>query len=159
LGSRLTLGGFTGWLSRARGGFAAPPGFHSCQGSPGRFESRRGQQNQGFGRTKGGLNCKVTVLVDAKGRALQLAIAPGQRNDMIAAEEIVFPKDTRVVADKGYDGDRFRKRIREADSEPCIPPRAGRRQPARYHRGYYKRRHRVENFFQRIKRLRRVGLD
>jgi len=31
-------------------------------------------------------------VVDAKGRALQLTLAPGRRNDMIAAEEIVFPK-------------------------------------------------------------------
>ena len=116
-----------------------------------------GQQNQCLGRTKGGLNCKVTALVDAKGRALQLTLAPGQRNDMIAAEEIVFPKNKRVVADKGYDGDRFRRRITDADSQPCIPPRFGRRQPACYHRGHYKRRHRVENFFQRIKRLRRLG--
>lgn len=116
-----------------------------------------GQQNQCLGRTKGGLNCKVSALVDAQGRALQLALAPGQRNDMIAAEEIVFPKKKRVVADKGYDGDRFRQRILAAGSAACIPPRSGRLEPARYHRGYYKRRHRVENFFQRLKRPRRVG--
>lgn len=76
---------------------------------------------------------------------------------MIAAEEIIFPKKKRVVAGKGYDGDRFRQRIAEASSEHCIPPRSGRLKPARYHRGYYARRHRVENFFQRIKRPRRVG--
>jgi len=29
--------------------------------------------------------------------------------------------------------------------------------PVRWHRGYYRLRHRVENFFQRIKRFRRVG--
>jgi transposase len=116
-----------------------------------------GQQNQCLGRTKGGLNCKVTALVDAKGRALQITLAPGQRNDMIAAEEIVFPKHKRVVADKGYDGDRFRQRIKTAGSQTCIPPRTGRLQPARFHRGYYSRRHRVENFFQRIKRPRRIG--
>jgi transposase len=29
--------------------------------------------------------------------------------------------------------------------------------PAHWHRGFYKFHHRVENFFQRIKRLRRVG--
>jgi len=72
---------------------------------------------------------------------------PGQRNDMIAAEEIVFPKQKQVVADEGYDGDRFRQRISAAGSEPCIPPRSGRLKPARYHRGYYKRRHRVEISF------------
>ena len=116
-----------------------------------------GQENQCLGRTKGGLNCKVTALVDAKGRAVQLAVAPGQRNDMIAAEEIVFPEDKKVVADKGYDGERIRQRVVEAGSQPCIPARSNRRHPAKHHKGYYRRRHRVENFFQRIKRRRRVG--
>ena len=116
-----------------------------------------GQENQCLGRTKGGLNCKVTALVDGKGRALQLTLSPGQRNDMIAAEEIIIPKEKRIVADKGYDGDRFRERIKKAGSKPCIPPRSGRINPASCHRGYYARRHRVENFFQRVKRLRRIG--
>jgi transposase len=116
-----------------------------------------GQENQCLGRTKGGLNCKVTALVDAKGRAVQLAVAPGQRNDMIAAEEIVLPQEKKVVADKGYDGDQFRRKITEAGSQPCIPARVGRRHPAKHNKGYYRRRHRVENFFQRIKRRRRLG--
>lgn len=116
-----------------------------------------GQENQCLGRTKGGLNCKVTALVDAKGRAVQLAVAPGQRNDLIAAEEIMLPQKKKVVADKGYDGDQFRRKITEAGSQPCIPARAGRRYPAKHHKGYYRRRHRVENFFQRIKRRRRLG--
>jgi len=116
-----------------------------------------GQENQCLGRTKGGLNCKVTALVDAKGRAVQLTLAPGQRNDLVAAEEIVFPENKKVVADKGYDGERIRQRIVEAGSQPCIPARSNRRNPAKHHKGYYRRRHRVENFFQRVKRRRRVG--
>ena len=116
-----------------------------------------GQENQCLGRTKGGLNCKVTALVDTKGRALQLAMAPGQRNDMIAAEEIVFARDKKIVADKAYDSDRIRQRILEAGGQPCIPARSGRRNPATHHKSYYRRRHPVENFFQRIKRRRRVG--
>jgi len=116
-----------------------------------------GQENQCLGHTKGGLDCKVTALVDTKGRAVQLAMAPGQRNDMIAAEEIVFPEDKKVVADKGYDGDRVRQRIEEAGSESCIPAGSGRLNPAKHHKDYYRRRHRVENFSQRIKRRRRVG--
>jgi transposase len=116
-----------------------------------------GQENQALGRTKGGLNSKVTALVDGRGRAVQLALAPGQRNDTIAAEDIVFPERKKIVADKGYDSNRFRERIVSAGSEPCIPPRAGRLAPAKYHPGHYRKRHRVENFFQRIKRRRRIG--
>ena len=116
-----------------------------------------GQQNQAFGRTKGGLNTKITALVDGKGRALQLTLAPGQQADIKAAEEIVIPSGVWVVADKGYDSDKLREDVRAAGSQPCIPPRAGRCHPASYHRGHYRRRHRVENFFQRTKRFRRIG--
>jgi transposase len=116
-----------------------------------------GQQNQAMGRTKGGLNTKLTVRVDAKGRALQLTLAPGQRADVIAAADQMFTSGKRIVGDKGYDSDRFREHIASAGGSVCIPARAGRRTPAAHHAGYYRRRHRVENFFQRIKRFRRIG--
>lgn len=116
-----------------------------------------GQQNQAMGRTKGGLNTKITALVDGKGRALQLTLAPGPQADVKAGEEIIIPSGLRLVADKGYDSDKFRETIRQVGSQPCIPPRAGRLQPASYHRGHYRHRHRVENFFQRTKRFRRIG--
>lgn len=116
-----------------------------------------GQETQAIGRTKGGLNCKLTALVDGLGRPVQLTLAPGQRNDIVAAQEIVLPHGKRIVADKGYDSDAFREKINSVGSEHCIPPRSGRRAPAKHHRGYYKKRHRVENFFQRIKRKRRIG--
>ncbi len=58
------------------------------------------------------------------------------------------------AADKGYDGERIRAGI---VGQPCIPARSNRRNPAKHHKGYYRRRHRVENFFQRVKRRRRVG--
>jgi len=64
-----------------------------------------------MGRTKGGLNTKITALVDGRGRALQLTIAPGNMADVKAAETIVIPSDKRVVADKGYDSDGFRQEI------------------------------------------------
>jgi transposase len=116
-----------------------------------------GQENQSMGRTKGGFNCKVTALVDGRGRLVQLVLSPGQRNDTVAAEEIIIPGKKVVVADKGYDSDAFRERIMKARSQACIPARSGRLRPARHHRGFYKKRHRVENFFQRIKRQRRIG--
>ncbi len=116
-----------------------------------------GQRNQSIGRTKGGLNCKITALVDARGKATQISLAPGNCHDIVAAKEIVFPDDKTIVADKGYDCDALREKIEAKKSRHCIPPRAGRKQPATYHKGYYKRRHQVENFFQRIKRYRRIG--
>lgn len=119
-----------------------------------------GQQNQAIGRTKGGLNTKLTVWVDTTGRAVTLHLAPGQRADVRAATEAPWPRGLRgkrLVADKGYDSDGFRAAIRRRGGRSCIPPRARRHHPASWHRGHYRRRHKVENFFQRAKRYRRIG--
>lgn len=116
-----------------------------------------GQQNQAIGRTKGGLNCKVTALVDGRGMVLQLTLAPGQMADVKAANEVELPRESHLVADKGYDSDAFRNQIRLNGSSPCIPARSNRKNPQAHHRGYYRKRHQVENFFQRAKRFRRIG--
>lgn len=116
-----------------------------------------GHEKQCCGRTKGGLNTKLTALVDSRGHALQLTLAAGQMADAQAAREIVLPADARVVADKGYDSDAFCQAIADCGSQPCIPPRKRRKAPRAYHKGHYKKRHHVENFFQRVKRFRRVG--
>ena len=39
----------------------------------------------------------------------------------------------------------------------CIPPKANRKVPPTYHKGYYKHRHHVENFFGRIKEKRAIA--
>ncbi len=119
-----------------------------------------GQQNQAIGRTKGGLNTKLTAWVDTAGRAVTLHLAPGQRADVRAATEAPWPRGLRgkrLVADKGYDSDGFRAALRRRGGQSCIPPRARRHHPASWHRGHYRQRHKVENFFQRAKRYRRIG--
>jgi transposase len=106
-----------------------------------------GQVAQAMGRTKGGLNTKLSAVVDARGRAVALSLAP------------VLPsaRGRRIVADKGFDADIFRARLRTQRTRCCIPPKRGRRQPARFHRGYYRCRHQIENFFGRIKINRRIS--
>lgn len=117
-----------------------------------------GQQAQAMGRTKGGLNTKLTALVDRHGRAVAVSLAPGPRHDLYAVEPVLAcTRGLRVVADKGFDTDRFRQRLRSQRTRCCIPPKRGRRHPARFHRGNYRSRHHVENFFQRSKTLRRIS--
>jgi transposase len=119
-----------------------------------------GQQNQAIGRTKGGLNTKLTAWVEGWGHAVALYLAPGQRADVRAVQEAAWPRGLRgkrVVADKGYDSDSLRAWLGRHGARNCIPPRARRHRPATWHRGYYRRRHQVENFFQRAKRYRRIG--
>lgn len=63
----------------------------------------------------------------------------------------------RVVANKDFGADAFRADLRSQHSRCCIPPRKGRRSPARFRRGYYRQRHHLENFFGRIKKFRRIS--
>jgi transposase len=117
-----------------------------------------GQLAQQIGRTKGGLNTKLAAVVDQHGRAVALALAPGPQHDLLAVDPLRPQlRRHRVVADKGFDADGFRASLRKQRSTCCIPPRKRRRQPARFHRGYYRHRHHVENFFGRIKKFRRIS--
>jgi transposase len=113
--------------------------------------SRGGQTSQAIRRPRGGLNTKVTALVNSKGRALQLMVDCGNLADIRCADRIVIPTGSRLVADKGHDSTALRDRIWDAGSCPCIPNLKNRKNPARWHRGFYRLRHHVENFFQRIK--------
>ena len=118
-----------------------------------------GQENQAIGRTKGGLNTKISDWVEGTGRAVSLSVAPGQHADVSIAQSAGHPRlrGTITVADKGYDSDGFRKQLRRWGSDACIPPRCNRLKAVSWHRGYYRKRHKVENLFQRLKRYRRVG--
>jgi len=117
-----------------------------------------GHEKQDIGDTRGGRNTKIHALVDGKGNPLRLLLTPGNRHDIIAAPELVEGQTERtILADKAYDTDGFRALLEDFGLAACIPPKAGRVAPAKYHIGHYKKRHKVENFFQRIKELRAVA--
>jgi transposase len=117
-----------------------------------------GQAAQAMGRTKGGLNTKLAAVVDARGHALAVCLASGPRNDQYAVLPVLgAARSRRLVGDKGFDSTVFRARLRAQRSQACIPPRRNARHAAAWHRGYYRQRHHVENFFGRIKRHRRVS--
>ncbi len=115
-------------------------------------------ENQAVGRSRGGANTKIHALVDTRGRPLRLILSAGQRNDILAAPDLVAGQTRRtILADKAYDSDRFRGLLESLDLKACIPPTANRTNPPTYHKGHYKRRHQVENFFQRLKEKRALA--
>src|SRR5438034_558613 len=67
---------------------------------------------------------------------------------MRKAEEI---PGAMLVGDKGYDSDGFRQWLLERGIKPCLPPRSNRQHPSAYRKPSYRKRHVVENFFERIK--------
>jgi transposase len=117
-----------------------------------------GQAAQAIGRTKGGLNTKVLALVDSYGRAVALSVHLGPRNDVRTMDEhACLLRGRTLVADKGFDADGLRARIQHFNGLTCIPRRAKCGGSRPFSRRLYRRRHRVENFWCRLKRHRRLS--
>ena len=81
----------------------------------------------------------------------------GQRHDCTQAEALIADYEfDRLLADKSYDSDTFLARLADLGVEIVIPPRANRIQQRAYDKHWYKERHLVECFINKIKHYRRV---
>jgi transposase len=122
---------------------------------------RGGQALAAMGKSRGGLTTKIHALCDGRGRAVHLLLSAGNIADITMAPDLVAPlrasRVTTLVADKGYDSDKLRALLVEDDIFPCLALNATRREKRPFHRGFYRHRHHVENFFCTIKRQRRVA--
>jgi transposase len=118
-----------------------------------------GQALQAMGRTKGGLNTKIHALVNARSQAVLIALSAGNQADISLAEALTecLPKGSTLIGDKAYDSSTLRQRAATKGIKTCIPARTNRTTAVPFSATVYRRRHRVENFFQRIKRYRRVA--
>ena len=58
-----------------------------------------------------------------------------------------------VMGDQGYDSDKIRKML----FQQGIPPRRCRKKPVHYSKRFYRKRHKVENLFSRLKDWRRIA--
>jgi transposase len=62
-----------------------------------------------------------------------------------------LPQAEWLLADRGYDADWFREALRDKGIRACIPGRRSREIPIKHDKRRYKRRHRIENMFGRLK--------
>ncbi len=61
-----------------------------------------------------------------------------------------------VMGDQGYDRDKIRKMVAQQDITPYIPPCRCRKKPVHDNKGLYRRRHKIETLFSRLKGWRRL---
>lgn len=61
-----------------------------------------------------------------------------------------------MLADRGYDADRFRAALKQRGIAPCIPSKANRKEPIPHDTALYRQRHRIENMFGKFKDWRRI---
>jgi transposase len=111
----------------------------------------------GIMRREGGFTTKIHAATDALGNPLRLTLTGGNRHDVTQAQALLDGWETeRVVADKGYDSDAVVAAVEAVPAEAVIPPKANRPEQREYDRDFYKERHLIECFFNKLKQFRRV---
>lgn len=107
------------------------------------------QRRRLISRTAGGLNTKLHVVTDAKGRPLKFFMTAGQVSDYTGAAALLdgLPAAEWMLAD------RLRDALKNKGIRPCIPGRKSRGKAVRYDR----RRNRIEIMFGRLKDWRRIA--
>ncbi|BDW81076.1 hypothetical protein MACH24_31220 [Erythrobacter sp. Dej080120_24] len=71
--------------------------------------------------------------------------------------EIPIATPKALLADKGYDGNRFRESLLIRGILPIIPPRSNRKVPEHPDYRRYKDRNRIERMFGKLKQQRRIA--
>jgi transposase len=111
-----------------------------------------------IGRSRGGPSTKIHAVVDAIGRPVCLALTEGQSHEIKLAPYLLSRiRQAYVCGDRAYDARSLVEQLRRQRCRIVIPSNPTRRIQRRFNKKLYKRRHRIENFFQRLKRYRRVA--
>jgi transposase len=133
--------------------------FHYCAGASTCIRRPKGgSEDEAIGRSRGGLSTKINIGVDALGNPVRFILTAGQVNDICQAEGLISGFSfENLLADKGYDSDRFRTSIAEAGAQAVIPSSRSRAKTIPYDKHLYEERNLVERFINKIKHYRRIA--
>jgi len=89
-----------------------------------------------------------------------MLLSEGQASDYKGAAFLLasLPKAKTLIGDRGYDANWFRAALQEKGIMPCIPSRKNRKTPSIYDKDLYKKRHKIENMFAKLKDWRRIAM-
>ncbi|MFJ8271504.1 IS5 family transposase [Streptomyces sp. NPDC094154] len=146
-----------------------------------RTTPRHHRPDEGLGRSRGGLTCKIHLAGEGGCRLLALLLTPGQWGDAPQMIEVLDrirvprplggrprTRPDHVSGDKAYSSRRNRRNLRRRDIKHTIPEpkdqQANRRRqgsagdrPTGFDRDIYKRRNEVERTINRLKNSRAVA--
>jgi transposase len=104
------------------------------------MERQKKQQNdEAMGKSRGGLSTQIHAAVDALGNPVRLLLTAGQTSEYTQAEALIegFAAGD-ILADKGYDSDRFVSAIENSHAVPVIPSKKNRKVPRECDKELYK---------------------
>ena len=112
-----------------------------------------------MGRSRGGLTTKIHALVDANGLPIQLKLTEGQAHDGKSAADMLegIGEGQFLLADRAYDSDALRQRLRERGAFANIKPMPTRKNIPTFVPYLYRFRNLVERFFNKIKHFRAIA--
>ena len=67
-----------------------------------------------------------------------------------------LPKARELLGDKGYDADWFRRALADKGIAACIPSKSNRKHSSQHDRILYRKRHKIQIMFGRLKDWRRI---
>jgi len=116
-------------------------------------------ERRDIGKSRAGNTTKIHMSVESCGNPVDFIITGGEVHDAKVAPDLIKIFDSQfTVADKGYDSDSIREKIRENNSIPIIPRRENSTKPnPEFDSHIYKLRHLVENVFARLKHFRAIA--
>jgi transposase len=123
------------------------------------FGARTEHGPQAIGQSRGGPTTKLHALVDGLGYPVRLELTPGQIHDVTQALRMLERvSNASVLADRAYDSRTVVEQLEARGCQVVIPSRRRSRHPRTIDKHLYKERFLVENFFQKIKRFRRIAM-
>lgn len=112
-----------------------------------------------MGRSRGGLTTKIHALVDGNGLPIALKLTEGQAHDGRSAADMLngLGPGQILLADRGYDSDALRARLKERGAWANVKPMPNRVNIPAFSPSLYRYRNLVERFFNKIKHFRAVA--
>ena len=139
--------------------------FHKCSHQLVRTSTRnpdaakKTAPDQAIGVSRGGRSTKIHIATDLLGRPIAIHLTPGQHSDIRSVEALLAKIGAckRLIADRAYDADALRRKLRDNGIKPVIPGKKNRIVKIRHDKEAYKQRWRVEAAIGRLKDFRRVA--
>jgi len=112
------------------------------------------------GPSRGGRTTKIHCAVDALGNPLHVHLTAGNVHDIVEAPRLIaaIGRAKALLGDKGYDSNAVVALAHRKGMIPIISQRPNRLEPLIIDKHLYRARFLVENFFQKVKRCRRIAM-
>ena len=112
-----------------------------------------------IGRSHGDLTTKIYLLCNEASLPMDFLITGGEVHDVKPAPELVARnKMMGLIADRAYGSSRLRELLAKLKREICMPAKSNAKIKVPHDQNIYKKRHRIENMFARIKDLKGLAL-